>query len=290
MKIVLSPRFQSLPLMLRLFLVLSLTLICQLSWAAQDAIVVADEAVIYSDEKMSSPIGFVRKGKRIKVGEIPRNKAQVYPVIVSGRMAFIRVGDVDTTGTGGNPGRVAERFLKNAEQPGYQWNVGLSYVAFMSKVGSVPRGNRLANNDPFTWTGFSFKAEVLGTERVELQFLTNYLSGESGAEMFRMVEMGFGGAYRIFDRSRFILKLELQGMAIPFSSYQFGNFFRVNGHGGTIGGGASAAMRLGRNLGIEVFGGPYYTILSGLQVPQPAQTIRPSFFGTRFGLGLNYRY
>ena len=92
-------RFQivrRLPLISALFFSL---IFCQNLWAIQDALVIAEQAVIYADEQMSAPVGFVRKGKKIKVGDIPRNRAQVYPIIVSGKIAYIRVIDVNTQKT-----------------------------------------------------------------------------------------------------------------------------------------------------------------------------------------------
>lgn len=268
-----------------------MTALCPAVWAAQEAMVISEEAVIYSDEKMSSPLGYVRKGKKVKVGDIPRNKAQVYPIIVSGRKAFIRSADIDTQADTADGSRlVSERFFKQARKDHLKAGVTLSYVSFDSQIGSVKNGNRLQSNDPLAWSGISLKGEALVTDKVELQFISNFLQGDDGNEQFRIIELGFGGAYRVLDLDRWVVRLEFQGLAIPFSSYSFGRFFRVIGHGGTIGGGISTALRLGQHLGIEVFGGPYLTQLSGLDVPAPARKIAPTFFGTRLGAGINYRY
>jgi hypothetical protein len=265
--------------------------LCQNLWAITNAVVTAEEAIIYSDDKMSSPLGYVKRGKRIKVGDSARNLGQVRPIIVSGKMAFIRNADINTETDHADPSRfVSERFLKQAKQQHYQASVSLAYTSFVSQVGSVATGNGLRSNDPLTWNGVTLKAEVMATQRTEFQFISSFFKAEDGNEQFQMVEVGFGGAYRILDLHRLIIKLELQGMAIPFSSYAWGSYFRVNGHGGTLGGGVSAALRLGENWGVEAFGGPYYTIISGLNVPSPARQISPSFFGTRIGLGVNYRY
>src|SRR5687768_7328928 len=82
-------------LKLGLALIISL-FVCPVLWASQEAIVTADQAVIYADEQMKSPLGYVKRGKKIKVGEVARNRAQVYPIIVSGKIGYIRVLDVST--------------------------------------------------------------------------------------------------------------------------------------------------------------------------------------------------
>lgn len=63
-------------------------------WAAQDAIVKVEQAVIYSDTTMKSPIGFIRKGKRIRVGERALRKGVLLPIIVSRKLAYIKITDI----------------------------------------------------------------------------------------------------------------------------------------------------------------------------------------------------
>ncbi len=90
---------------------------CPQVWAAQEAIVIADRAVIYADKTMSSPVGYILRGKKVTIGEIPRNKARLYPIVVSGRVAYIRVTDVSTEIDNLDTNRlVAERFLRAARK------------------------------------------------------------------------------------------------------------------------------------------------------------------------------
>jgi len=62
--------------------------------AARVAVVNSERATIFSDLTMDSPIGFVRGGKVIKVGEKARMKGTIVPIIVSGRIAYIQVKDL----------------------------------------------------------------------------------------------------------------------------------------------------------------------------------------------------
>ena len=67
------------------------------------AIVKSDKANVYSDIEMSSVIGFIKRGKKIRVGEVPKNKGKVLPLILNKRVVYIEVkniqyGDkIDTT-------------------------------------------------------------------------------------------------------------------------------------------------------------------------------------------------
>ncbi len=62
--------------------------------AAQIGIVRKNKAIIYADLDLKSPIGYVRKGKELAVGNVKRRRGEVLPVVVNGRVAWIRVEDL----------------------------------------------------------------------------------------------------------------------------------------------------------------------------------------------------
>ena len=63
-------------------------------WSAEIAYVVADKAVIYTDMDLSIAIGYVRKGKKIKVGSVARKHGTVLSTVASGRIVYIKNADV----------------------------------------------------------------------------------------------------------------------------------------------------------------------------------------------------
>jgi len=62
--------------------------------AAQICIVLSNQAVIYADINLKSPIGYVKKGKKLAVGDIKRKRGKVLPVLVNRQIAWIRVSDI----------------------------------------------------------------------------------------------------------------------------------------------------------------------------------------------------
>jgi hypothetical protein len=62
--------------------------------AAQVAIVKRSRAVIYADTDMKVPLGYVRQGKKIKVGDVARENGQLLPIVVSGKIGYIKVTDL----------------------------------------------------------------------------------------------------------------------------------------------------------------------------------------------------
>ena len=276
--------------LVRIFIFINALNICQNLLAAQDAMVIVDSAIIYADAQMSAPVGFVRKGKKIKVGEIPRNKAQVYPIIVSGKIAYIRVIDVSTEKESvDSPVLVVERF-QNVTVDEHKSNYSLSFFNYSTQINLLKENDRLKDGDPVNWYGVSIRGGVQASPRWDFDVLINVMSAKAEREVFRAVEFGLGGAARIIDMNRFKLKLFGQFLVVPFATYALSDDYRVNGYGFSTGGGLSMTLRLGKNFGLEGYGGFYYTKLSGFQPPNPYDEIAPTFIGNRIGAGLNYQF
>lgn len=271
---------------------LLLLLFC-LSWqahAAQEAYVTADKAIIYADRLMTSPLGFVPRGKKIKVGDIPRNNAQVYPIVVSGRVAYIKVADVSTEKASVDSNQlVAERFTRKTSERSKNF-YSLSYLNYSSAISLDKEPGLLKNNDSLSWQGVSLRGGVLVSKRWDLQVVMNYLEAEESRERFTAFEFGGSGGLRIIESKRFIVKWMIDALAIPFSNYAQGTLFRINGHGFTAGTGIGLNYRLGKYWGLTGMGGFYHSRIFGLNLPKGFDDISPTFTGSRLSLGLSYYY
>jgi hypothetical protein len=290
MMISLIPKFRLVPKTLKPILTLGLLFVCQQLWAVQEAVVVRDQAIIYSDEQMSSSIGYVKKGKRVKIGEKTRNLGQVYPILVSGKLAYIRALDVSTEKESMDADRfVSERFQK-AAQSEYKSNYSLGVFQYSSQIKLDEDEKHMGSHDSFTWTGVSLKGGVLVNKSWDVDFFVNYLTASSGDVTFKALETGLGAALKVYQGKRLGVKLLGQVLAVPFASYAVSSDFRINGYGLTTGGGLSLTYLLGQHWGLEGFGGFYYTKLTGFDAPKTYESIAPSFVGSRLGLGLNYQF
>lgn len=258
-------------------------------WAAQEAMVIVNRAVIFSDKKMSSPIGFVSKGKRVKVGEIPRNFAQVYPIVVSGKIAYIKVLDVSTELESTESNRlVAERFLKTTKKK-YHTKYSVNYFSFHSQVSIEHENDDILDRDALTWNGVTLKGELVVSPRWDAGVIVNFMTAAKGSETIRVVEFGGFGGLKLIESNRFLFRWDAQLLAIPFAAYEVADN-RVNGYGYSTGTGLNAALRFGQNWGLEGFAGVFYTKTMGFKLPAPLQSVSPSFVGSRLGVGLNYTF
>jgi hypothetical protein len=252
--------------------------------------VLVDRALIYSDQEMTSAIGYVSRGKKLVVGEIPRNRAQVYPIIVSGKIAYIRVLDVTTEKESMDTNRlVAERFQQTAQSE-YKSKLAFAYYAFSSQISIKEQNSEIADKDILLWNGLSFRGEVLIKNSFDLQVIANYMGTSVKKEIFRAMELGFGAAYRLIDKRKFLARVEVQLLAIPYSSYSVGKDVQVNSYGYTAGAGLNLTYLFNQHWGAELTGGVYQTNLLTFDTPAPYKSISPSFVGNRLGLGINYTY
>lgn len=272
-----------------LFIVISFTY-SSVVWAKQTAIVIAERAVIYADAQMSAPVGFVKKGKSLVVGDIARNQSQVYPIIVSGKIAYVRVIDVSTEKESVSSEKlVAKRFMRSAENE-LQSDYTISYMNYSSQISLDQDNGTLQDKDTLNWQGVSLKGGAKISPRLNFAILLNYLRGKGDKEVFQVLEFGPGVDLSMIQSSRLEVKLFAQLLAVPFATYAYEEKFRVNGYGLTTGGGLRLVYRFGKNFGLEGFGGFYYTRLSGFSSPKPFKELEPSFIGSRLGLGLNYQF
>ncbi|MBT3982813.1 MAG: hypothetical protein HOE90_15750 [Bacteriovoracaceae bacterium] len=91
MKIRLMKLIKSLGLLFALTMVL-----CHapMAFAVKVAIVRSYDAIIYADQDQITPIGTVSYGKRINVSEKVKGRGTVFPLLVSGKIAYIRASDI----------------------------------------------------------------------------------------------------------------------------------------------------------------------------------------------------
>lgn len=295
----LAKRIHGLSPLVIISLLLLFFVICPKVWATQDAIVIAEKAVIYADRTMSAPVGYVVRGKKVTIGEIPRNKARLYPIIVSGKIAYIRVTDVSTEIETLDTNRlVAERFLRAAESK-VKAHYGVSAFTFPAQISLNRSVDELKDKDAFVFNGFHVRGVTRIPGNWDLGFALGYAEGRENIESFRMVEIGPEFAYRIYTGDVFVFRWQNQVLGVPFATYALGSKARVNGYGFSAGTGVNANWTFGEKLGFEAYGGIYYTKLFGFDLPDPANAgttlnlpdirINPSFVGTRLGVGFTYK-
>lgn len=253
------------------------------SWAAREAVVITNKAIIYSTIEMQAPLGFIPRGKKVLVGEVARNWEQVYPIIVSGKVAYIRAKDLSFESMS-DDNFVATRFY-NLTKESHNTHYSLGFINYSSQYNSPATGL----DGPLTWYGYQLKGESY-YKRWGVHLMTSGMWANKGEEQFRSIELGVGGSYMMVELKRFRLNFFAQLVGVPFANYALGSKFRVNGGGYGGGLGLAATYDVKKRWGVEGSLGVYQTRLMGFDTPEEFESPEPTFSGARTVLSAYYRF
>jgi hypothetical protein len=86
---------------LKLILITLFLLVTNSIWAQSNiteprvAKIIVPRAIVYADETLQTPLGYIANGKLIAVGNPRRVNKEIVPTIVSGRLTYIEVSDIE---------------------------------------------------------------------------------------------------------------------------------------------------------------------------------------------------
>lgn len=100
------------------------------SMAARWASVVVEKAVVFSDVQMSSVIGYIKKGKKVRVGSVPKNKARLLPIVINKKVAYIKIADLNLANDISMLESVTERVIKKMNVVRIKRRLGFSIGMF----------------------------------------------------------------------------------------------------------------------------------------------------------------
>ncbi|MGI4992707.1 hypothetical protein ACRXCV_08765 [Halobacteriovorax sp. GFR7] len=81
-----------------LVLIFSLTQLSTLAY--RYAVTKSRQTIVYADVNLSAPIGYIRSGRKIKVGDNDLKQGTIVPLVVSGKIAYVRTNDISYSVSG----------------------------------------------------------------------------------------------------------------------------------------------------------------------------------------------
>ena len=64
------------------------------AYALKRAMIKSERALVYADEELTAPLGFIKRGKEVTISENTTKSGKLYRMIVSGRIAYIQNKDL----------------------------------------------------------------------------------------------------------------------------------------------------------------------------------------------------
>ena len=273
-----------------LCLALLATLICTgAALASQEAEILVDQAVIYSDPQLLSPIGRVSRGKRILIGDKKRNSGKTYSTVVNGRVAYIRVHDVQTMTQIVDEENTLEK-IKRKMQAFYSRKIEFRGFYHSSTITNTAEEDSESESNK-NFTGGGIRGHVLSrSSRTMYRLSLDYMAfSEDGSEI-RIYNMDLEAAFALilFQKSRVNIYAGLR--LVPHAQIAT-SLFTKNGYGGGAAVGLEFAIGVADRTTIHIDGSYQYILLTGFNIPDEVDLdFKPSIHGPRASLGISYAF
>ncbi len=262
--------------------------------AAQWATVTVEKAIVYSDTEMTSPIGYIKKGKRIRVGSKSRRGGRLYPMVIKKRIAYIKVDSVSTSNKLVDLQSASAR-IKKAEVQTDEKRVGLFYSGYASFIGIDQESsfsNDTYSDDVFYFNGFGLRG-YLSKQNSRTTWRVSLESSSTSTLKNELYFLGLSADYA-FDLIKFD-NYVFRGYAglevIPFAQYSYEDLFTVNGYGGGARAGLEMEVKFKNSFGLHVDGGyGFKKLFFSLPDSTNIDEFNPTFNGVVFSASISYAY
>ncbi len=277
---------------------LFLCLYCGSLSAAQWARVSSPKAVLFADPAMSSPIGYFKKGQKIRVGEVPRNKGRVLPTVYKKKIVYVRIVDLETskdlrlirTATE----RMKDREVKEAMR---ETRLGIGAAVYGASASSFNSVGEKKESESLFLGGVGLNGASYNLER-DYHYIVNmeYLSGSKAKAHLSLILMGIGASYELIKLDHFRLGAYAAFEAAPWAQYEVDSLFKVNGYGLGASSGLEGDLRITKKWSFSAFAGYRYLKLLGFNLPGATSEYKiqddfsPSLHGLALSGALSYSW
>lgn len=263
---------------------------------ARWAVISSSRAIIYSDKEMTSPIGFLPKDKKIRVGERARGGGRVLPIVIRERIAYIKVDDISIGETLKNFKSASLR-IKDVQKKESKQRIAVYYAGYASFVfldeenpfSRETNEGELFYFNSFGLRGYLSKADSRTTWRVSIESSSTITNSNS----FSIVSLIPEYSFDFIELDNYSLRAFGGLILSPFSSYGYDDLFTVNGMGAGLSAGLEMEFKFEKGLGLHVEGGYrmhkyFYELPKGPSSDK--EDYSPLFSGANFSVALSYGY
>jgi len=260
-------------------------------YAAKWATIVSDRAIVYSDLQMSSEIGFIAKGKKVRIGEVLRNKGRLVPVIVNGKVAYIKVADIQSNANLVALQTATERIKSKMDEKVDEKRIAIlgqsliSNIDFGKDFGSIRSEN-------YTFYGGGVRGYYKNIQTgVGYRSTINYFTTSKDDLTYTYLGFEVDGLFSFNKNKYFDLSFFSGLILVPYSQIKYSSYFTINGYG--LGGQVGADMRIsiGSKLSLHLDSSYQMIKLFGYSLPENPDfpdDVSPLMNAVKFGLALSY--
>lgn len=261
--------------------------------AAQWATVVVDEATIFSDVQMTSVIGFIRKGKRVRVGEVAKNRGRLLAIIVNKKIAYIQLDDISTIQNSDQIFNATERIKKKMNEKVDEKKIAIYAGSMLANVDFASTEKNEENyNLLFYNLGVRGYYRKLG-EPTGIRAGFEYMYGPKDEETLSWVSFNVDYTWPAVASSGYDLLFFVGGMLVPYAEYEVDSLFAITGNG--LGGQVGVDMKfdLPGRWSLNLDGAYFLLKLFEIDLPDNAfygRTLNPLINGLKTTAAFTYDF
>ncbi len=181
--------------------------------SAQLVTVSTSRAIIYADKELTLPLGYVTMGKELTVGEVARKGGQVLPLIVSGKIAYIRVSDISVSKEGNKKGY--SRYYQKDEDP-----IDFEYLHELKS--NLQKNNYLTSSYGFFNPGESWHYLASSTGSIEKESIKTISITLEHRDPLKRLSWGLG--FKLYTLTQESLKTLSLNFEVPF---YYNNLYKI---------------------------------------------------------------
>ena len=234
--------------------------------SAEWAVIVAPKAIIYADIEMKASIGFIKKGKRVRVGEKARNSGKVVAIIVSKRIAYIRVIDIETSSKKSLVEGRSSRAIKKREATDQKNLIGIGLTSALTTVSFSESPTTDKQYNLFLY-GVAMRIHQVGkSSNYGFRGTLGYKAGTREKESFQILNFDLDAYYKLYSSKFLDLNISAGLVLAPFAEYKLGSDFALNGYGGGVQADLEAVLKF-EKYALHFSGFYQYQQLLGFKLP-----------------------
>ncbi len=256
---------------------------------AQWAIVTSAKAIVYADATQTSPIGYVSKGKKFKVGTVARNDGHMLPLIVSGRIAYVRVEDIAVAHDKVLLQLPTDRYLEKQRYDFYQKDITLFLHGFSSNLESGRYDSNVADSEGGTFLGTTVQGLVMVEPHWHVGTSFTYERTSEETQSLSAIYINLDSVYKFYDRYKYYIGHFVFLGFSPNSRLEVESKFKLSGQSYQLGTAVEFGYLIDR-VSLKLDLGYKFQAFSNYNVPDGFEEFKPVVHGPHiaFGVAVNY--
>lgn len=260
------------------------------------AITKARQTVVYADVDLAAPIGYIRSGRKLKVGDTTLKQGSIVPLIVSGKIAYVKTSDISFTISGSKlehrtpeltEHEIDKIFKSDAEKLKENSYLSLDYMRVSPGSDWQDFHEKYSNTDAPAFNRINLAIEYRDPKsRNGFKLGLGYLFGSSENTKITSIYGDFQYQFRIINRSSFALEA-YAGLIITgdFTQENFGE----KSAGGAWGYNAGGRVRIAPFSALGFYAQAAIVSYNSYSMDEIVTETVSSVGGVSLGVGISYR-